>query len=155
MEKIHLTKEGLDRMKAEVAQITKRRREVAANIEHARSLGDLKENAEYHAAKEEQGMLHAKLRDLEDKIARSVIIDEKSIDASKAFIGATVCVLNHKSKKEVTYTLVSPVEADLDTNRISVKSPVGQALLGKAVGDIAIAKVPAGELKLEILTITR
>jgi len=155
MENIHLTKEGLDKMKAEVAFITKRRREVAANIEHARSLGDLKENAEYHAAKEEQGMLHAKLRDLEDKIARSVIIDEKSIDASKAFIGATVRALNQKTKKEVTYMLVSAVEADLDTNRISVKSPVGQALLGKTVGDVAIAKVPAGELKLEILEITR
>lgn len=155
MEKIHITKEGLEKLKTEIAQMQKRRLEVASVIEHARSLGDLKENAEYHAAKEEQAMLHARLRNAEDKLARSVIIDEKDIDASKAFIGATVTVLNHKTKKEVSYTLVSPVEADMDTNRISVKSPVGQALLGKTVGDVAIAKVPAGELKLEILNISR
>lgn len=155
MERIHVTREGLDKLKAEVEDILRRRMEVANVIEYARGLGDLKENAEYHAAKEEQAMLHARLRNLEDKIARAVIVDESTIDTSKAYIGAFVRVKNHKTKLEVTYQLVGPVEADMESNKISVRSPVGSALLGKSVGDIATAKVPAGELKLEILEISR
>jgi transcription elongation factor GreA len=82
-------------------------------------------------------------------------MDESQIDSSKAYLGATVRVLNRKANREVTYTLVSPVEADMAAGKISVKSPVGQALVGKSVGDVAVAKAPAGDLDLEIIEITR
>jgi transcription elongation factor GreA len=155
MEKLYMSQEGLDKLKAELAQCKERTMVVAAAIEHARSLGDLRENADYHAAKEEQAMLHARIRDLGDKIARATIFDESNMDTSKVYMGATVRVLNKKTRRESTYTLVSPLETDLANGKISVRSPVGQALLGKAVGDVVVAKVPAGDLQMEILEITR
>lgn len=155
MDKLQITREGLEKLKAELAACFVRRREVAATIEHARSFGDLKENAEYHAAKEEQGILHARIRDYEHKIATAEIIDDQDIDPTKAFLGATVTVMNKRTKAQMTYTLVGPVEADVESNKISVRSPVGQALLGKSVGDVVTAKVPAGDLQLEIKNISR
>ncbi|MCC6144061.1 MAG: transcription elongation factor GreA [Candidatus Hydrogenedentes bacterium] len=154
MEKIYVSQEGLDKMHADLRSMQERRMKVADTIEHARSLGDLRENAEYHSAKEEQAMLHAKLKDLEDKITRAVVLSEDAIDTSKAYVGAQVRVLNQKTKKELTYTLVSGVEADLATGKISVQSPVGKALLGKAVGEEAVAKVPAGDLSFKVLEIS-
>jgi len=154
-DKIYVTREGLDKMKVELQQMNEERMKIADTIEQARELGDLKENAEYHAAKEAQAYLHARIRAHEDKITRAVVIEDQDIDLSKAYVGATVRVLNKKTNKEALYTLVSPVEADMATGKISTKSPVGQALLGKSVGDTATAKVPAGDLPLEILEITR
>jgi len=153
MEKLYVSRAGLEKLKEDLREMNERRMKVAHAIEHARSLGDLKENAEYHSAKEEQGMLHAKIKDVEDKIARAEILEEQDIDTSKAFMGAKVRVLNKKTKKEVTYTLVSPVEADMANGKISTNSPVGRAVLGKAVGEEAVAKVPAGDLTLKILEI--
>lgn len=153
MEKIYVSREGLDKLKAGLKEMNERRMRVANAIEHARSLGDLKENAEYHSAKEEQAMLHAKIKDTEDKIARSVILEEQDIDTSKAYMGASVKVLNKKTKREMSYKLVSPVEADMSNGRISTASPVGKAILGKAIGEVAVANVPAGELRLEVLEI--
>ncbi len=153
MEKLHVSQVGLDKMHAELTEMRSRRMKVAATIEFARSLGDLKENAEYHSAKEEQAMLHAKICDVEDKISRAVVIDDVDIDTSKAYIGAKLKVLNEKSGREVNYALVSPVETDLANGKISVQSPVGKALLGLAVGESAVAKVPAGDLKLKVLEI--
>ena len=92
---------------------------------------------------------------MEDKVARSVILEDQDIDTSKAYVGATVRVLNRKTKKETNYVLVSPVEADMAAGKISTESPVGKALLGKSVGDVALAEVPAGDLPLEILEISR
>ncbi len=155
MEKIHVTREGLEKLKAELAHCRDQSSKIAATIEHARSFGDLRENAEYHAGKEAQAMNSARIRDLEDKIARAVILDDTNIDASKAYVGATVQVLNKKTGKAVTYVLVSPVEADMARGKISVRSPVGAALLGKSVGETAVAKVPAGEIELEVLEISR
>ena len=155
MDKLYVSREGLEKLKEELASCKSRRMEVAAIIEHARSFGDLRENADYHAAKEEQAMLHARMRDLEDKVARSEVFEDHQIDTSKAFMGAVVRVLNTKTKKEFTYTLVSPVEADMAQGKISVRSPVGEALLGKAVGESAIAKVPAGNIEFKILEISR
>lgn len=155
VDKLYVTSEGLAKLRDELAACKARRMEVAAIIEHARGFGDLRENADYHAAKEEQAMLHARIRDLEDKIARSIVLDHHQVDASKAYVGATVKVRNKKTKSEFSYTLVSHVEADLAQGKISIKSPVGEALLGKAVGDIAVAKVPAGHIEFEILEITR
>ena len=154
MEKIYVSREGLEKLKADLVEMNQRRMKVANAIEHARSLGDLKENAEYHSAKEEQGMLHAKISDVEDKISRASILEEQDIDTSRAYMGASVRVRNAKTKKELTYNLVSPVEADMANGKISTASPVGKAMLGKAVGDEAVAKIPAGELRLKILEIT-
>ena len=155
MERLYLTQDGLDKMKAELALCKGRTREVADAIEHARSFGDLRENADYHAAKEAQAMLHARIRDFEDKIARAHVVDEGAIDASKAYMGASVRVLNKRTNKECTYILASSVEMDVDSGRISIRSPIGKALLGKSVGDKAVAKVPAGNITLEILEISR
>ncbi len=152
---IYVTQEGLDKLKASLTFMNTERMRIADTIEHARELGDLKENAEYHAAKEAQAHLHARIRDTEDKIARSEVIDDQDFDSDKAYVGSSVRVLNKNTKKEVTYQLVSPVEADLATGKISTKSPVGQALLGKSMGDTVVAKIPAGDLKLKILEITR
>ena len=153
MDKLYVSREGIEKMKAELAEMNQRRLKVADAIEHARSLGDLSENAEYHSAKEEQAMLHAKIKDVEDKIARAVALEDHDVDQSKAHLGATVKVLNKKTNREMSYMLVSPVEADLAAGKISTKSPVGMALLGRAVGDATVAKVPAGDLPLEILEI--
>ena len=100
-------------------------------------------------------MVHARIKDLEDKITRARVLENQDIDASKAYVGATVRVLNKKTNKEMKYMLVSPVEADLPSGKISVQSPVGQALLGKSAGETVTAQVPAGELPLEILEISR
>lgn len=155
MEKVYISREGLENLKTELQGLNKRRVEVADAIEHARGLGDLSENAEYDAAKNEQAMVHAQIRDLEDKIARSVLLEDQDIDGSKAYVGASVRVMNKKTSKEVTYMLVSQVEADLASGKISVNSAVGKALLGREVGETVVAKVPAGELELEILDISR
>ncbi|NUM54920.1 MAG: transcription elongation factor GreA [Candidatus Hydrogenedentes bacterium] len=155
MDKLYVSREGLEKLKDELAACKSRRMEVAAIIEHARGFGDLRENADYHAAKEEQAMLHARIRDLEDKVARAEVLDDKQVDTSKAFMGSVVRVLNTKTKKEFTYTLVSPVEADMATGKISVRSPVGEALLGKSVGESAVAIVPAGNIEFKVLDISR
>lgn len=152
---IYVTQEGLDKMKADLKSMNEERMRIADKIEEARELGDLKENAEYHSAKEAQGMLHARIRDLEDKVARAAVLDEENIDTNKAYVGSTVKVLNKKTGKEMTYVLVSPVEADLASGKISNASPVGKALLGHAVGDKVVAKIPAGDITLEILEISR
>lgn len=155
VEKLYVSREGIEKMRSDLAEMNDRRMKVAQAIEHARSLGDLSENAEYHSAKEEQAMLHARISDLEDKLTRSVVLEDQDIDTDKAYLGAKVRVLNTKTKREMTYMLVSPVEADLAHSKISVQSPVGQALLGKRAGEKAVAQVPAGELQLEILEISR
>ena len=154
-EKIYVSREGLEKMRADLVRMNEDRVRIAETIEHARGLGDLKENAEYHAAKEAQAHLHARIRDLEDKITRAVLINHSEMDHTKALVGATVRVLNRKTKKEVTYTLVSAVEADMASGKISTKSPVGQALLGHEAGEVVVAKVPAGAIELEILEISR
>ncbi len=155
VEKLYVSSEGLERLKAELAELNDRRLKVAAAIEHARGLGDLSENAEYHAAKEEQALLHARIRDLEDKITRAVVMDDQDIDPNKVYLGARVRVLNKKTRREVIYQVVSPVEADFAAGKISVQSPVGKALRGHGVGDTVVAKVPAGDIELEILEISR
>jgi transcription elongation factor GreA len=155
MEKLYVSHEGLEKLKAELAQCKERTLVVAAAIEHARSLGDLRENADYHASKDEQAMLHARIRDLQDKIARSEVLDDSAMDTSRVYVGATVKVRNKKTNRENVYQLVSPVETDIANGKISVRSPVGQALVGKSVGDTVVAKVPAGDIEMEILDISR
>ena len=123
-EKLYLTSEGLEKLKADLKEMNERRLVVADAIEHARSLGDLKENAEYHSAKDENAMLHAKIKDVEDKISRAVLIEDTDIDTSKAYVGASVKIFNEKTKKEMVWKLVSPAEADMASGKISTSRAV-------------------------------
>ncbi|MEL6588934.1 MAG: transcription elongation factor GreA [Bacteroidota bacterium] len=152
----YMSKEGLEKLTAELADMKgNQRKAVAAEIQEAREKGDLSENAEYDAAKEKQGLLEMRIARLEGVLANARVLDESEVDLSKAYILSTVKLKNLKMKKNFTYTLVSEEEADLKTNRISVQSPVGKAILGKAVGDIVTIEVPAGKLEFEVLDISR
>ena len=123
-------------------------------IAEAREKGDLKENAEYDAAKEAQGMLEAKIKYLEGVIATARILDESNIDTSKVSILTKVRLTNLGTNKQVTYKIVSEKEADLKAGKISVTSPIGRGILGKVVGDTAEVQAPAGVLKFKIEEIT-
>ena len=143
-------------MKAELEHLEYVERPSISNqIAEARDKGDLSENAEYDAAKEAQGLLELKIGKLKDLIANARIIDESQMDNSKVLILSTVKLKNKANGAIMTYTLVSETEADLKSGRISVNSPIGKGLLGKAVGDSATIMVPAGEIELEIVEITR
>ena len=153
---VYLTEEGLEKLKKELQFLkVKERARIAQAIQEAREKGDLSENAEYDAAKEEQGHLEARIAKMEQTISNARLVDEKQVDSSKAYILSNVRVRNHKNGKEQTYTLVSAQEADLTQGRISVKSPIGKAFLGKSVGDVVEVDVPAGSITFEILEITR
>lgn len=149
------TRESLELMREELAELkTTGRKKISAAIAEAREKGDLKENAEYDAAKHAQGLHEAEIARLEDIIANAKIIDESQLDTSKALILSTVSLKNTKTGAEMQYKLVSPRDADMRSGRISVESPVGKGLLGKSVGDIAEVEVPAGKIEFEILKIT-
>ncbi len=151
----YLTIEGFNKLKAELEELkTVGRQEVAKAIGEAREKGDLSENAEYDAAKDAQGMLELKINELETVMANSRIIDESQIDTSKVTILSKITLLNKRSKKEVTYKLVSETEANLKEKKISVTSPIGEGLLGKKVGDLAEITTPGGVIQFEILNIT-
>ncbi len=152
----YYTQEGLEKLKKELHELrTKGRADIARQIAEAREKGDLSENAEYDAAKEAQGLLELKIAKLEELISNARLMDESNIDVSKVSIFSTVKIKNKKTKAVMTYTLVSQEEADLKAGKISIESPIGKGLLGKSVGDVAKIQVPAGELELEILEISR
>jgi transcription elongation factor GreA len=147
----YVTKETFDRLKVELQHMKGVERPAASHaIAEAREKGDLKENAEYDAAKEAQGMLEAKIKHLEGVIANARILDENNIDTSKVSILTKVTLTNLNTQKKVTYKIVSENEANLKDGKISVTSPIGHALLGKAVGDTVDVQVPAGVLKFQI-----
>lgn len=152
---LYVTKETLEQMKEELLRMRTVDRPAAARaIAEAREKGDLKENAEYDAAKEAQGILEAKLKKLESDIASVRILDTENVDTSKVSILTKVTITNLANKKKITYTIVSEKEADLKLGKISITSPIGQGLLGKVVGDVAEVQVPAGTLKFKIENIT-
>jgi transcription elongation factor GreA len=147
----YVTKETLEQMKAELQHLRGVERPAASRaIAEAREKGDLRENAEYDAAKEAQGHLEAKIAQLEGQIATARIVDETTIDTSKVTILTKVKVTNLATKKQVTYQIVSEKEADLKAGKISVTSPIGKGLLGKEVGDVAEVTAPAGVLKFKV-----
>ena len=151
----YMTQAGYDKMKADVEELrTTGRKEAARAIAEAREKGDLSENAEYDAAKDAQGLLEAKINEIETKLANARIIDESMLDASKVGVLANVVIENTKLKKQLKYKLVPESEADLKTGRLSVSSPVGQGLLGKEVGDIAVVKTPNGDIEFKIISIS-
>lgn len=151
----YYTQEGLQKLKDELNELrTKGRADIAKQIAEARDKGDLSENAEYDAAKDAQGLLELKISKLEEIVGNARVIDGSTIDTSKVSILSTVKIKNTKNGVVMAYTLVSEEEADLKANKISVKSPFGQGLLGKKVGEIAEVKAPAGTMKFEILDIS-
>ncbi len=151
----YVTQVTFDKMQTELHTLKSVDRPAAsAAIAEAREKGDLKENAEYDAAKEAQGMLEAKINQLEGALANARIIDEKTIDTSRVSILTKVTLTNMATKKKVTYQIVSESEADLKIGKISVTSPIGKGLLGKVKGDVAEVTVPAGILKFTVEDIT-
>ncbi|MEZ4984970.1 MAG: transcription elongation factor GreA [Saprospiraceae bacterium] len=150
----YLTQEGYDKLKNELEELkTTGRSEVAKAIAEARDKGDLSENAEYDAAKEAQGLLELKINDMEKVLASARILDSSQLDISKVTVLSKVTIKNLKTKKEMTYHLVSESEADLKAGKISVNSPIGQGLLGKTIGEKALVTTPGGSLEFEILNI--
>jgi transcription elongation factor GreA len=151
----YVTKETLEQMKADLQRMKGIDRPAASRaIAEAKEKGDLKENAEYDAAKEAQGLLEARISQFEGMLANTRVIDESTIDTSKVSVLTKVTLTNLNTKKEVTYKIVSETEADLKIGKISVTSPIGKGLLGKKPGEIAEVKAPAGILKFRIESIT-
>jgi transcription elongation factor GreA len=152
----YFTVEGLNKLKDELHDLrTKGRADIARQIAEARDKGDLSENAEYDAAKDAQGHLEHKISKLEELLGNARIVDENTIDASKVAILSKVKIKNMKNNAIVQYMIVSEEEADLKAGKISIKSPIGQGLLGKKVGQIAEIIVPAGKIEFQVVEITR
>lgn len=152
---LYVSKETLEQMKEELLRMRTVDRPAAARaIAEAREKGDLKENAEYDAAKENQGILEAKIKRLEADLSIARILEADSVDTSKVSILTKVTLTNLNTKKQLTYQIVSEKEADLKQNKISITSPIGQGLVGKVIGDVAEVTVPAGIVKFKIDNIT-
>lgn len=150
-EVMYVTKETLEKMREELQKMKTVDRPAASRaIAEAREKGDLKENAEYDAAKEAQGLLEAKIAQLEGHLAQARIVDTSSIDTSKVSILTKVTITNMATKKTVTYQLVGEKEADLKSGKISVNSPIGKGLLGKTVGEVAEVQAPTGLIKFKV-----
>ena len=152
----YFTAEGLQKLKDELDDLILRERpKIIQAIQEARDKGDLSENAEYDAAKEAQGLLEAKIADLQDLIFNARVLYESKIDTSKVLLYSTVKIRNTKTKAVMTYSIVPEKEADFKSGKLSINSPIGQGLLGKKVGEVAEIVVPAGKMYFEILDITR
>lgn len=154
MDKFQITKQGYEKLKAELDRLKNvERPNIIKQIATARELGDLRENAEYHTAKDRQGFIEAQINDFEDKFLRAEVIDISKISSSKIRFGATVNLENLDSGKKVSYKIVSDFEANIDEGLISSISPVARALIGKEVGDEVEIKTPGGIINYEILEI--
>ena len=154
MQRIPLTPEGFKKLQEELDRLVKvdRPRNIQA-ISEARAHGDLSENAEYHAAKEQQSFIEGRIKELKSKIALADVIDPAKIKQSRVAFGARVKVLDTEADEEYEFTIVGPEEADVKLGKISLTSPVGRALIGKDVGDVAVIKAPARTIEYEILDI--
>ncbi len=155
MQRVPLTPDGYRKLQEDLERLVKvdRPRNIQA-IAEARAHGDLSENAEYHAAKEQQSFLEGKIQELKAKIAMAQVIDPASIRQSKIAFGAKVKVLDVEADEEYVFILVGPEEADVKQGKISISSPVGRALIGKDVGDAVTVKVPARTIEYEVLEIS-
>jgi len=154
MEKFQITKQGFEKLKAELNQLKNEERpKIIQAIATARELGDLRENAEYHSAKDKQGFIEAQINDFEDKIARSEVVDIATLSGNKIKFGATVELEDLNSGRKFTYKIVSEYEANIDKGFISSTSPVARALINKEVGDEVEIKIPSGIANYEIISI--
>ena len=153
---IMLTDEGLLKLEQELEMLkTQKRQEVAEKIKVARGFGDLSENSEYDAAKEEQAQVEARIVHLENMLKNAKVIDQDDIDLNKVSIGTRVKVYDFEFDEEVEYNIVGSTEADPDLNKISDESPVGKALIGKNVDDVVEVETPGGVFQLKILSINK
>ncbi|HLA32377.1 MAG TPA: transcription elongation factor GreA [Pseudomonas sp.] len=155
MTKYPMTVQGARALEEELAHLTKVvRPKLSQDIGTARELGDLKENAEYHAAREQQGMVEARIRDIEGRLQHAVVIDVTSIaHTGKVIFGATVEIANVETDESVTYQIVGEDEADIRQSKLSVGSPIARALIGKEEGDVVTVKTPSGAVEYEIVEV--
>lgn len=156
VERIPMTKQGYDKLRSELDNLQKKERPaVIKAIAVAREHGDLKENAEYHAAKERQGHIEGRIIDLKDKLSRGEVIDCSTLDCERVVFGTVVTVVDLDSDDEIRYQLLGPEESDVKNGSISVLSPLGRSMIGKCVGDEVEVKTPGGIRQLEIMEISR
>lgn len=153
--KVPLTKAGADKLTTELRELKSvRRPKVIQAIAEAREHGDLKENAEYHAAREEQGFIEGRVKDIEGKLSNAQIIDVTIMkNTGKVIFGTTVVIYDEDADKEITYQIVGEDEADIKAGKISVSSPVAMALIGKQADDVAMVKAPNGDKEYEIVEV--
>lgn len=152
MQKIPMTVEGAEKLRLELEHLKKvERPRIVAAIAEARAHGDLKENAEYHAAREQQSFAEGRIQEIEGKLSNSQIIDIKTIPrGDKVIFGCTVNIINLDTDDTVTYKIVGDDESEVKLNKISYQSPIARALIGKEVGDIVVVKTPSGDVEYEI-----
>lgn len=148
-----MTPGGHDKLRLQLSRLKEERPKISREIEVAREHGDLKENAEYHAAKERQGMVEAQIKDIEDKLARAEVIDPKKLSGSRVSFGAWVTLLNLDTEEESRYQIVGADESDIDGGFISVTAPLARALIGKEAGDEVTVTLPGGVRKYEIVDV--
>ena len=154
MNKTPLTKEGELKLQEELKNLKLERPKITKAIAEAREHGDLKENAEYHAAREQQGLVEARIKDIEYKLANSEIIEsDPSNDTTEIVFGCSVELLNLEDNSKIKYQIVGEDEADLEKNKISFNSPIGKGLMNKKIGDLITIIVPKGELKFKVIKI--
>jgi transcription elongation factor GreA len=152
-DRVPMTPAGAEKLRRELGRLKEERPKISRDIGVAREHGDLSENAEYHAAKERQGMVEAQIKDIEDKLSRAEVIDPTKLGGTKVRFGAAVSLLNTDTDEEVTYQIVGADEANIDEGTISVSAPLARALIGKEVGDEVKVKLPGGERNYEIVTV--
>jgi transcription elongation factor GreA len=152
-ERVPMTPKGAVKLREELSRLKEERPKISREIGVAREHGDLSENAEYHAAKERQGMVEARIKDIEDKLARSEVIDPSKLTGSKVAFGATVDLSNVDTEESVTYQIVGPEESNVAEGMISISAPLARALIGKQVGDEVLVKLPAGERTYEVVDV--
>jgi len=154
MNKVPLTKEGEKKLREELNRLRLERPKIIKDIAEAREHGDLKENAEYHAAREQQGIVEAKIKYIESKLSNSEIIDSTNENnKGKVIFGSKVELLNIDENSKIIYTIVGEDESDSSQNKISYNSPIGQGLVGKEIGDSVLISVPKGEINFKIIRI--
>ncbi|HYO96170.1 MAG TPA: transcription elongation factor GreA [Polyangiaceae bacterium] len=149
-EPVPMTPAGAQKLREELTRLKEERPKISREIGVAREHGDLKENAEYHAAKERQGLVEARIKDIEDKLSRAEVIDPTKLGGDKVQFGATVKVTNLDTNDEQTFRIVGADEADVDQGSISVSAPLARAMIGKSVGDELVVKLPGGTRRYEI-----
>lgn len=154
VERIPMSIQGNQKLREELEQLERvDRHEIVKAIEVARAHGDLSENAEYHAAKERQGMIEGRIMELKDKLGRAEVIDCSQVSTERAVFGTVITIMDMDTDEEVTYQLLGPEEADVKKGSISVMSPLGKAILGKEVGDEVVTKTPGGVREFEVVDI--
>lgn len=153
-ERVPMTPKGAAKVREELARLKAERPKISRDIGTARDHGDISENAEYHAAKERQGMVEAQIKDLEDKLSRCEVIDPARLSGTRVRFGATVSLANVDTDEQSTYQIVGADEANIDEGTISVSAPLARALIGKEVGDEVTVTLPAGKRTYEILEVS-